>query len=163
MDGGARNDFNSRVKPLRIGATELGVLAGMMRRMDFFSPLTVGQLDRVLPYVLLCSYAAGETVFRKGSPGDAFHVVYQGKVAVKLPRLLVLSRTVATLGPGEFFGEGALLCDEPRNATVAALEPTLLFTLAAADFKFVLGENPAAAAEMRRISAQRRFISAHAK
>ncbi|MDE2236455.1 MAG: cyclic nucleotide-binding domain-containing protein [Elusimicrobia bacterium] len=150
------------MKRLEVGPAELGVLAGMLRRMDFFAPLTVGQLDRVLPHVMLCRCETGETVFRKGSPGDAFYVVYQGKVAVKLPRLLVLSRTVATLGPGEFFGESALLSAEPRNATVTALEPTLLFTLIAEDFQFVLSENPAAAEEMRRIAAQRKFVSAHA-
>lgn len=148
---------------LEIGPGELGALAGMMRKVDFFSPLTVGQLEKVLPRVMLGSYSAGETVFRQGEAGDAFYIVYKGKVDVRLRRWLVLSKSVATLGPGAFFGEIALISDEPRTASVACAEPSLLFTLLAADFRFVLDENPQAAAEMRSIAAQRRFASAHAK
>jgi trk system potassium uptake protein TrkA len=148
---------------LTVGAPELGILAGMLRKVEFFSPLTVGQLDKVLPAVMLQSYAAGERVFHKGEPGDAFYIVYKGSVQIRLPRLLILSKTVATLKAGEFFGEIALVSSEPRTATVVCAEPTLLFTLIAQDFQFVLQENPAAAAEMRRIADRRKFASAHAK
>jgi CRP-like cAMP-binding protein len=152
---------NPTMRQLTVGSSDLGALAGMMRKMDFFAPLTVGQLELILPHVMLCAYEPGETVFKKGSPGDAFYVVYQGKVAVRLPRMVLLSRTVATLGPGDFFGESALVSAAPRNATVAAVEPARLFTLIASDFQFILNENPAAAAEMRRIAAQRSFVSSH--
>jgi CRP-like cAMP-binding protein len=76
--------------------------------------------------------------------------------------MLILSKAVATLGPGQFFGETALVSNEPRNATIVCVEPTLLFTLMATDFAFVLRENPAAAAEMKSIAAQRKFVSEHA-
>jgi CRP-like cAMP-binding protein len=144
-----------------LGSAELGVLAGMLRKVEFFSPLTVGQLDKVLPHVMLCRCRAREKVFRQGDPGDAFYIVYQGKVEVRLRRRLILSKTVATLGPGQFFGETALVSDAPRNATVVCPEPTLLFTLISEDFKFVLHENPAAAEKMRSIAAQRTFVSKH--
>jgi CRP-like cAMP-binding protein len=150
------------VERIPLGAAELGVLAGMLRKVKFFSPLTIGQLDNVLPHVMLCSYAAGERVFRQGQAGDAFHIVYKGNVKVRLRRLLILSKTVATLGPGQFFGEIALVSNEPRTATVVCSEAALLFTLMASDFAFVLRENPAAAAEMRSIAAQRKFVSEHA-
>lgn len=148
---------------LSIGATELGVLAKTMRKVAFFSPLTVGQLEKVLPHVMLGSYAAGEKVFRQGEAGDAFYIIYKGKVDVRLPRLLFLSKTVAALGEGSFFGEGALVSKETRNATVVCVEPTQLFTLLASDFQFVLNENPAAAAEMLSIANQRKFASSHAQ
>jgi CRP-like cAMP-binding protein len=147
---------------ITLGAEELGILAHMLRKVEFFSPLTVGQLEKVLPHVMLCSYAAGESVFRQGQAGDAFHIIYKGKVEIRLRRLLILSKTVATLNPGQFFGEIALISNEPRTATVVAVEPVLLFTLMAADFAFVIHENPAAAAEMRSIAAQRKFVSDHA-
>jgi CRP-like cAMP-binding protein len=134
----------------------------MLRNVKFFSPLTVGQLDMVLPHVMLCRYGSGEQVFHQGQAGDAFHIVYQGKVEVRLKRMLILSKAVATLGPGQFFGETALVSNEPRNATIVCVEPTLLFTLMATDFAFVLRENPAAAAEMKSIAAQRKFVSEHA-
>jgi CRP-like cAMP-binding protein len=149
------------MEKLPLGAAELGVLAGSMRKVDFFSPLTIGQLEKILPHVMLCSYRAGESVFRQGDIGNTFHIIYKGKVEVRLPRLLVLSKTVAKLGPGQFFGESALISSAPRNAGVVCVEPTLLFTLMANDFAFILHENPAAAAEMRSISDQRKFASEH--
>jgi CRP-like cAMP-binding protein len=149
------------MKKLDIGATELGVLAHMLRKVEFFTPLTVGQLEQVLPSVMLYSYDTGETVFSQGQKGDAFYIVYKGSVDILLRRWLVLSKKIATLKEGDFLGEIALISDEPRTATVAAAEPTLLFTLIADDFKFVLAENPAAAEEMKRIGARRKFASDH--
>lgn len=147
---------------LPIQDAELGTLARMMRSSEFFSPLTIAQLERVLPHVMLCSFKAGETVFRQGDAGDAFHIVRSGKVEVRLRRLAVLSKTVATLGPGQFFGEIALISSEPRTATVVCVEPTRLFTLMGVDFAFVVNENPAAAQQMRAVAAARRFASKHA-
>ena len=147
---------------LDVGAGELGILARMLRNVEFFAPLTVGQLEKVLSNVRVHSFSAGETVFRQGEPGDAFYIVYKGSVEVRLPHLLILSKTVATLKEGNFFGEIALVSSEPRNATIVAAEPTLLFTLVSVDFQFVLRENPAAAQEMKRIAARRKFDSDHA-
>lgn len=151
------------MQPLYVSPSDLSALAGMMRKVKFFSPLTIGQLDRILPHVLLCSYDAGETVFRQGEVGDTFHIVYSGKVEIRLKKMLFMSKTVATLEPGQFFGEIALVSKEPRTATVVCTEPTQLFTLLATDFAFILEENPAAAAEMRSIAAQRKYASEHAK
>jgi trk system potassium uptake protein TrkA len=146
---------------LEVGPSELGILASMLRKVEFFAPLTVGQLEKVLPHVRIHSFAPGETVFRQGDKGDAFYIVYKGSVEVRLKRLVFLSKTVATLKTGDFLGEIALISDEPRTATIVAAEPTLLFTLISTDFQFVLHENPAAAAEMQRIAARRKFDSAH--
>jgi CRP-like cAMP-binding protein len=146
---------------LSVGPNELGILARMLHKVEFFTPLTVGQLEKVLPHVRLHSYSAGETVFRQGEVGDAFYIVYKGSVEVRLKRLLILSKTVAKLGEGDFFGESALVSAEPRNATIVAAEPSLLFALITDDFQFVLRENPAAAREMQRIAASRKFDSAH--
>ena len=149
------------MKKIAIGPTELGLLAHMLRKVEFFTPLTVGQLDKVLPAIMLYRYEAGETVFSQGQKGDAFYIIYQGSVAIRLRKLLLFSKTVATLKAGDFLGEIALISDEPRTATVVCAEPTLLFTLISDDFKLVLSENPAAASEMARIAARRKFASSH--
>lgn len=149
------------MKQIEIGATELGLLSRMLRKVDFFTPLTVGQLERVRPTVMLYSYEKGETVFSQGQKGDAFYIVYKGSVDILLKRWLVLSKKIATLKEGDFLGEIALISDEPRTASVVAAEPTMLFTLIADDFKFVLNESPGAAEEMKRIGARRKFASDH--
>lgn len=146
---------------LEVGSTELGFLSKLLRKVDFFAPLTIGQLEQVLSHVMLFSYAAGETVFRQGDPGDAFYIVYKGKVDVRLKGFLWMKKTVATLSEGDFFGEIALVSNDPRNATVTCAAPTLLFTLISQDFQFVLKENPAAAKEMESIAARRKFASKH--
>ncbi len=149
------------MKKLDIGPTELGLLAHMLRKVEFFTPLTVGQVEQILPAIMLYSYEKGETVFSQGQKGDAFYIIYRGSVEIRLRKWLVLSQTVATLKAGDFLGEIALISDEPRTATVVCAEPTLLFTLISDDFKLVLSENPAAAAEMARIAARRKFASSH--
>ncbi|MBI2788955.1 MAG: cyclic nucleotide-binding domain-containing protein [Elusimicrobia bacterium] len=149
------------MKKLDIGASELGLLAHMLRKVEFFTPLTIGQLERVLPTVMLYSFEKGETVFSQGQKGDAFYIVYKGSVDIRIKQWVFLSKRIATLKEGDFLGEIALISDEPRTATVVAAEPTMLFTLIADDFKFVLHENPAAAEEMKRIGARRKFASDH--
>ena len=151
------------MKRLEVGASELGELARMMRKVSFFSPLTVGQLDEILPHVRIHAFEPGETVFKQGQRGDAFYIVYKGSVDVRLRKMLILSKTVATLRVGDFFGEIALISDEPRTATIVAAETTWLFTLIARDFQAVLGQNPKAAEEMRRIADRRKFDTAHSE
>lgn len=147
------------MEQLAVGASEMGLLSKLLRKVDFFAPLTIGQLEQVLSHVMLFSYAAGETVFSQGAPGDAFYIVYKGSVDVKLKSFLWMKKTVAHLKEGDFFGEIALISSEPRNATVVCSEATLLFTLISQDFQFVLAENPAAAKQMQGIAARRKFAS----
>jgi len=152
------------VTKLQVGDAEIGVLARLLRKVEFFSPLTVGQIEQILPYVLLYSYSAGEKVFKQGEMGDAFYIVYSGTVDVSLKKgFFSLGKNVATLKAGDFFGEIALISREPRNATVTCAEPAQLFALVASDFQLVLKENPKASAEMQRIAERRKFDTSHQK
>src|SRR5579884_2164697 len=134
----------------------------MLRGVDFFAPLTVGQLDSVLPHIRLYAFDPGETVFKQGDVGDAFYIVYKGKVSIRIKKgLFSFTKTVATMGEGAFFGEMALVSQAPRSATVVAEDAAQLFVLVAGDFQFVLSQNPGTAAEMKRIADRRKFESAH--
>src|ERR671922_1063228 len=79
---------------------------------------------RVLAAARLRRFARGEVIFHEGDPGDTLHLIARGRVAVRVTTPLGDTATLAVLGPGDFFGELALLSESPRTATVTALEKT---------------------------------------
>ena len=67
-------------------------------------------------------FRRNEVIFHQGDPGDSLHVVAAGAVKIVLPSAEGEEAIIATLRPGDFFGELALLDDAPRSATASALE-----------------------------------------
>jgi CRP-like cAMP-binding protein len=74
------------------------------------------------------TFKAGEVVFREGERGLTMFVVRTGQVRIS-KRVHAVERTLATLGPGEFFGEMAVLSGRPRTATATALDELSLLEL----------------------------------
>ncbi|MCX5794332.1 MAG: cyclic nucleotide-binding domain-containing protein [Elusimicrobia bacterium] len=136
-----------------VGEKEYRWLEKGLRGLGFFARLDLRALSGILPYVSLVEFAKGRPVCREGDEGDGFYLIYQGAVEV---RKAGWDKPVATLGPGEFFGEMALLFKQPRNATVRALKSTRLFWLQTRDFKKVLGKNPSVARTIRKVAEERR-------
>ena len=69
------------------------------------------------------TFAKNEVVFHRGDPADCFHLIAQGRFAIRIMTPLGDTATLAIRGPGTAFGEMALLVDEAkRTATVAAVE-----------------------------------------
>jgi len=67
-------------------------------------------------------FRRNEVIFHQGDPGDSLHIVAAGAVKIVLPSAEGDEAIIATLRPGDFFGELALLDDAPRSATASALE-----------------------------------------
>lgn len=150
------------MQKLKMTDADYSQLAKVLRKVDFFAPMTVGQLDMILPYILLYEFSAGETVCKQGEEGDAFYVIRDGRMGVKVKNgFLSLGKEVAELGPGDFFGEMALLTREPRAATVKAKELSRVFALTSANFEYVLQQNPGFAAEIKMIADRRKFQTKH--
>jgi NADH dehydrogenase len=78
-------------------------------------------------------YEPGETVFDEGDVGDSLFMILSGRVEVR-KHFGAEPRVVRTLGPGEYFGEMALLGSHPRTATTRALTPLDVLVLPGSDF-----------------------------
>ncbi len=89
------------------------------------------------------TFSAGEVVFHAGDPADALHLVRRGRFAVRLRTPFGDVATINVLGPGDAFGELALLTpDVPRSATVAALDEAETWCVHAIDFRRLRGSSP---------------------
>jgi putative ABC transport system ATP-binding protein len=80
-------------------------------------------------------HPTGTAVVRQGDIGDKFYLIRRGRVEVIVTDPTTGPRKVVELGKGDFFGDRALITGEPRNATVAALEPLEVYTIGREDFQ----------------------------
>jgi CRP-like cAMP-binding protein len=85
--------------------------------------------------------AAGTVIFRQGDLGDKFYLIRTGRVRV-FREDASLETELSVLQAGDDFGEMALFMDEPRSATVAALEETRLMVLSKEQFQSILKDFP---------------------
>ncbi|QDT59193.1 NTE family protein RssA [Stieleria bergensis] len=86
---------------------------------------------------------AGESIVQAGEPGDELFLILSGKVRVWSGEgAAVRGRTLTILGPGEHFGEAAVISGSPRNATVTALTYVEVLALSAADYKRLVQLHP---------------------
>jgi CRP-like cAMP-binding protein len=123
----------------------------LLRRVPILAALPEPVLERLAREAAPASYPAGTTIVREGDAGDRFYVVSAGRVAI-------LGRE---LGPGEAFGEIALLRDVPRTATATAVTDVSLVTLERAPFvAAVTGHAPSAAEADTLIAARLGSLSA---
>jgi MFS family permease len=114
----------------------------LLRRIAIFAELPEPVLERLAAGATAVSVAADQVVVSRGEVGNHFYAIATGKVAVELK-----DGTTRELGPGEFFGEIALLRDVPRTATVRAVEPLRLFVVERDEFlTAVTGHDPTFAA-----------------
>jgi MFS family permease len=113
---------------------------GLLRGVEMFAPLPLPVVEQLARGLEPVSVAAGTTVFAQNEEGDRFYVIVDGTVEV-----LGDGVPVATLGPGEVFGEIALLRRVPRTATVRARTDLRLQSLTSDRFLTAVSGVPASA------------------
>ncbi len=115
--------------------------------MPLLRSLSPSEIDLLLTRLVPVSAAQGDDIIRQGEPGDRFYIVRSGQVEVMRD-----GQVLDRLGPGDSFGEIALLFDIPRTATVRATEPAELLALAAEDFRDLLAGYCGRSGELERLS-----------
>src|SRR4051794_6862828 len=103
--------------------------------VPLFGGLDSAGLDNLVRGMRIRRFRRGETVFHVGDPGDALFIVMTGAIKITLPADTGDEAVLATLRPGDFFGELALLDGAPRAATAVAIEPTETYILARDSFR----------------------------
>jgi serine/threonine protein phosphatase PrpC len=128
--GGGDNSDSLRARRLQLKRE-------MLAAMPLFSRLNERELLRVMQVADVYEYEPGEIVVHEGEHGERMFVTLQGKLSVSTN-----NQTMAEIGPGEHFGEMALIRSRPRSATVRAVVRSEVITLKRGDFFEIIRTEP---------------------
>lgn len=113
---------------------------------ESLDPAEIKQMTRIID---VREYAAGDELFHEGDVGDAWYALYRGKVDVTTGAGAG-EKEINLLGPGECFGEIAILDGQPRSATVVAIEDSVVLRVTRAAFDQLLTEDDPVAHKLLR-------------
>jgi CRP-like cAMP-binding protein len=122
----------------------------VLAEVPLFSNLSARHVRGLAKLAKIQRLAAFTQIVRKGESADTFFLILDGSAVVRPP-----GKRVVKLGPGDFFGELALLDDAPRSATVEAQDEILLARIGRRDFARMLDKEPKVALVLLRTLAAR--------
>jgi CRP-like cAMP-binding protein len=121
-----------------------------LAKIPLFQHLSAKQLAAVDGLVTTIDVASGRELIREGEVGQEFILVVDGEAEVRRDRTVI-----ATRGPGTFFGETALLLDQPRNASFVATTDMTIEVIDRHDFRRLLEQYPDLHGPLLEAAAQR--------
>ena len=124
--------------------------ATLLATAPLFADVDGAGMDRIAARAVEIDFAADHVIARQGEIGTGFFVIATGRA-----RVVRDGKVIATLGPGDFFGELSVLDGLPRIAQVVADGPTTCLGLASWDFEAVIRDEPAVALAVMRGLARR--------
>ncbi|HEY8800335.1 MAG TPA: Crp/Fnr family transcriptional regulator [Candidatus Limnocylindrales bacterium] len=135
-------------------------MSDALAAVPLFAGLDADGLTSMTRGMRVRRFRRGETIFHLGDPGDALFIVMAGSIKITLPADSGDEAILATLRPGDFFGELALLDGAPRSATAVAIEATETYILPRDQFRELVATEPVMreallatlAAEVRRLT-----------
>ncbi|HEY8989540.1 MAG TPA: Crp/Fnr family transcriptional regulator [Candidatus Limnocylindrales bacterium] len=135
-------------------------MSDALAAVPLFAGLDADGLTSMTRGMRVRRFRRGETIFHLGDPGDALFIVMAGSIKITLPADTGDEAILATLRPGDFFGELALLDGAPRSATAVAIEATETYILPRDQFRELVATEPVMreallatlAAEVRRLT-----------
>jgi CRP-like cAMP-binding protein len=127
----------------------------MLAQVPLFAQLPPDELAELGKRVRRRRYTRGDTIFYEGDPGAFLCIVHAGRIKLSLTSPEGREIIIDLLGPGNVFGELALLDGEPRSADAVATEPTELLLLERDEFRRFLLDRPSLALELLSVMSQR--------
>ncbi|MCW5736318.1 MAG: Crp/Fnr family transcriptional regulator [Enhydrobacter sp.] len=127
----------------------------LFRLHSFLAVLSESETRELLNRALVQRLSAGDVVFRKGDPGDGLYGVLEGRIVVTVESAQGKELILNMFGPGEFFGEIALLDGKGRTATAVARDASRVVFLSRADFLPFLREHHEAAVRIIALLCER--------
>ncbi len=125
-------------------------VAAALQGNEVLATLAPADLQALLESASQRVFGSGETVIREGEAGDHFFHIHSGAMAVRKD-----GRFVARLGPGEFFGEIALVTGDKTNATVVAERESVVLTIPSSRFRQVVDMNETMAGKLAGVITRR--------
>jgi CRP/FNR family cyclic AMP-dependent transcriptional regulator len=122
----------------------------MLASVPLFSECSKKELREIAGAAKEVEHKAGAVVAREGDQGVGFFLILDGTA-----RISRSARTLRRLGPGDYFGEIALLDEGPRSATVTAETPLKLLGLTAWNFRRLVAQNPSIAPKLLKVMGER--------
>lgn len=135
--------------------TDLAGIVNKLREFEVFEFLDKPDVEHVISFLKLKKYGKSDIVIRKGEPGRHLFIIVSGRVEV----LEENSVSIATLGPGEVFGEMSLLSGNPVGATIRVVEPARILFINRRNFKQILNKFPAFQMYFSRLLVQRLSVT----
>src|ERR1700722_6574051 len=141
--------------PESIAMSKQAEFAVILKMNPMFADLGADELQRISALCHTQHLSAGEMLFQKGDPGDALFGVRRGQIRIETGASDGSRLTLNFLGPGDLFGEVAVLDGQSRTADASAGEPTELFVLRREDFLSHLEREPKVAIKLIQLLCQR--------
>jgi CRP-like cAMP-binding protein len=123
-----------------------------LARISIFSECSKKELKAISRLVTPVEVKSGKVLTREGDPGREFMIIASGTAAVTRN-----GKKIASLGPGDFFGELSLVAGVPRTATVTATSDMVVEALNRQEFSSLLDESPALAKKILSGAAKRLY------
>lgn len=114
----------------------------MSAENPLFAELTPSYLQQLSRFSVTRTYPKNTVLINEGDHNDSLYIILSGKVKVYLNDKKGKEAILRIQGPGEYFGELALIDTAPRSASVMTMMPTELAVISKADFKRCLAEVP---------------------
>jgi len=128
---------------MKLHGEEKEAVITMLEKNPLWAGLDKKDLEAIVKASDEKKFETGDIILGKGEGGVGFYLIMDGAVDVKSD-----SKVLAKLGPGQFFGEMAVLDNQPRSADVVAAGPSRCFIISEWSFKALISQNPRIALKM---------------